>query len=80
MNPQHVVYGSLKQQLSFKGIDYLQVLFLLLNLEAWNLVYVCKIEKYKYFVNVKFLIFGLEIGLQPKNRSELGLLAHRSTQ
>ena len=29
-----------------KGIDYLQVLFfLLLNLEAWNLECVCKIEK-----------------------------------
>ena len=29
---------------TFKGIGYLQVLFLLLNLETWNLACVCKIE------------------------------------
>ena len=76
-----VVFAVLRHIIDFKGIDYLQVrFFLLLNLEAWNLVCVCKIEKYKHFVNVKFSIFGLEIGLRPKNRHKLGLLAHRSTQ
>ena len=28
----------------FMGIDYLRVLFLLLNLEVWNLACECKIE------------------------------------
>ena len=44
--------------------------FLLLNLEAWNLAGVYKMEK--IFFHVKFSILGLEIGLMPKS---IGLLS-----
>ena len=62
-----------------RGSATLRYFFLLLNLEAWNLACVCKIENKLHFVPVKFLIFGLEIGLGPKNIFGVGLLAQRSS-
>ena len=42
------------------------IVFILLNLEAWKLTSVYKIENKYHFVDVKFSILGLEIGLRPK--------------
>ena len=49
-----------------KRIYYIFSTFLLLNLEVWILVYVCKIEISPQIVHEKFLIFGLEIGLRAR--------------
>ena len=50
--------------------SFLFLTFLLLNLETWNLECICKIEIPWHFIPVKFLIFGLEIGLRPKNNAQ----------
>ena len=44
-----------------RGSTDLAIFFILLNLEAWNLAGVNKIENKKHFVHVKFFILGLEM-------------------